>query len=221
MCYFDAEGVMQNGTNPDGDSYYGMFIIELDADADIDTVSLWTTYVNASKEADRPYMANNGYDIYYSADGQTYAAVEGATFENVYTNKDTNGYYVEGTYNGKNGHVHEIDMKGVTAEYIAIAVSELVSGADEALLSEVVLMGNAIVDDTDDENNQNNGSQSSQNKTEDTKAATDTKADTTAVTETEATEEKGCGSSLSVAGVALVGAIVAGIVVTGRKKKEN
>ena len=141
MCYFDAEGVMQNGTNPDGDSYYGMFIIELDADAEIDTLSLWTTYVNASKAADRPYMANNGYDIYYSEDGEKYAAVKDATFSNVYTNKDTNGLYVEGEYGGKSGHVHTIDMKDVTAKYIVIAVSELVSGSNEALVSEVVVMG--------------------------------------------------------------------------------
>ena len=141
MCYIDADGVMRNGENPNGKSYYGMFVIELDAHADIDTVSLWTTYVNAKSAADRPYMANNGYDIYYSTNGKVYEAVDGATFSNVYTNKDTNGLYVAGEYNGKEGHVHEIDMKDVTAKYIVIAVSELVYGADEALVSEVVVKG--------------------------------------------------------------------------------
>ena len=141
MCYFDADGVMRNGENPNGKSYYGMFVIELDAHSEIDTVSLWTTYVNAKNAADRPYMANNGYDIYYSTNGKVYAAVDGATFSNVYTNKDTNGLYVAGEYNGKEGHVHEIDMKDVTAKYIVIAVSELVYGADEATVSEVVVKG--------------------------------------------------------------------------------
>ena len=141
MCYIDADGVMRNGENPNGKSYYGMFVIELDADAEIDTLSLWTTYVNASNAADRPYMANNGYDIYYSGDGEKYAAVKDATFSNVYTNKDTNGLYVEGEYGGKSGHVHTIDMKDVTAKYIVIAVSELVYGADEAIVSEVVVKG--------------------------------------------------------------------------------
>ena len=61
-------------------------------------------------------MANEGYDIYYSEDGDYYTAVEDATFDYVYTNKDINGFYVSGTYNSKSGHVHEIDMKGVTAE---------------------------------------------------------------------------------------------------------
>lgn len=141
MCYIDADGVMRNGENPNGKSYYGMFVIELDAHSEIDTVSLWTTYVNAKNAADRPYMANNGYDIYYSTNGKVYAAVDGATFSNVYTNKDTNGLYVEGEYNGGEGHVHEIDMKDVTAKYIVIAVSELVYGADEAVVSEVVVKG--------------------------------------------------------------------------------
>ena len=223
MCYFDENGNMKNGTNESGKSYYLMFIIELSAVSKIDTLSLWTTYANPGTSAgDQPYMANNGYDIYYSEDGTSYSAVEDATFSNVYTNKDTNGLYKAGTYNGKDGYVHEINMKGVKAEFIAIAVSELVYGADEALVSEVVLMGQEV--EESEEENIDNGSQSSQDKTEDTKAATDTQADTSATTEkkdTVAAEEKGCGGVIGGVSSALVGALAVGVVLKSRKKKEN
>ena len=141
MCYFDADGIMRNGEKAGYKSYYVMFVIKLSACAEIDSLSLWTTYLNPeTKDADKPYMANNGYDIYYSVDGKSYSAVEGAEFNDVYSDRDNKGYYVEGTYNGTKGHVHEIDMN-VTAKYIAIAVSALVYGADEALVSEVVVTG--------------------------------------------------------------------------------
>lgn len=221
MCYFDENGNMKNGTNESGKSYYLMFIIELSAISKIDTLSLWTTYAYAGN-ADEPFMANNGYDIYYSEDGTSYSAVEDATFSNVYTEVATNGLYKAGTYNGKDGYVHEINMKGVKAEFIAIAVSELVYGADEAIVSEVVLMGQEV--EESEEENIDNGSQSSQDKTEDTKAATDTQADTSATTEkkdTVAAEEKGCGGVIGGVSSALVGALAVGVVLKSRKKKEN
>ena len=146
MCYFDADGVMANGENPeaDGKSYYLIFVIKLEDYAQVDTLSLWTPYVNAENPADRPYMSNNGYDIYYSTDGKSYNAVSGASFEDVYTKQSTaDALYVEGTYNGKDGHVHNIDMGGVEARYIAIAVSDIVYNAHEAIISEVTVNGGA------------------------------------------------------------------------------
>ncbi len=147
MCYFDADGVMANGENPDADgkSYYLIFVIRLEDYAQVDTLSLWTQYVNDSDPANRPYMANNGYDIYYSTDGKSYNAVSGASFEDVYPKQSTaDALYVEGTYNGKDGHVHNIDMGGVEARYIAIAVSDIVYNAHEAIISEVTVNGGAL-----------------------------------------------------------------------------
>ena len=220
MCYFDENGNMVNGTNASGKSYYLVFIIELNEAAKIDTLSLWTTYAYAGN-ADEPYMANNGYDIYYSEDGTSYTAVEGATFSNVYTEVATNGLYKAGTYNGKDGYVHEIDMKGVTAEFVAIAVSELVYGADEAIVSEVVLMGSEIENDEETEPTETEPTETEPTETEPTEpSATDKPADTDAPAD-DATENSGCASSISVAGVALVGAVAACVAVKSKKKEDN
>ena len=220
MCYFDENGNMVNGANESGKSYYLMFIIELTAASKIETLSLWTTYAYAGN-GDEPYMANNGYDIYYSEDGTSYTAVEGATFSNVYTEVATNGLYKAGTYNGKDGYVHEIDMKGVTAEFVAIAVSELVYGADEAIVSEAVLMGYEIEEEEEEEETTPD-TQPTQNETEANKEATDTKVDTNETTEKNvAAEEEGCGSVIGGAGSVLVGALAVGVVLKSRKKKEN
>ena len=144
MCYFDADGAMVYGENPDaeGKSYKLMFIIELEDYAAVDTLDLWTPYIGTN---DAVYMANNGYDIYYSVDGESYAAVDGASFENVYEKQSTaDALYVEGTYNGKDGHVHAIDMDGVTAKYIAIAVSDVLYNGYEAIVSEAVVNGATV-----------------------------------------------------------------------------
>ena len=231
MCYFDAEGNMENGTNPDanGKSYYAMFIIELNEAAVVDTLSLWTPYAQAStSNADRPYMANNGYDIYYSEDGGAFSAVEGATFSNVYTEYPVNGFYVEGEYNGKSGHVHEIDMKGVTAEYIVIAVSELVSGADEGIISEVVLTGTAIVDEEDEENENNgnndvNNNENNANDDNNTSTTPETDANTEANTEAAPAPETeaakgGCVGSIGIAGIAMISLVSGAALVIKRKK---
>lgn len=145
MCYFN-EGVMTNGANTDeeGKSYYGIFVIELSDKSTIDTLSLWTPYLDTGVEADRPYMANNGYDIYYSADGQSYTAVDNASFSDVYAEQSTDAaLYETGTYNNKSGRVHNIALDGVTAKYIAIAVSDLVAVSNEHVMifSEIVVHG--------------------------------------------------------------------------------
>ena len=142
MTHFDANGGMKQGPAEIGTSYFGIFVVELDDYAKIDTLSLWTPYAEAKNSADRPYMANNGYDIYYSVDGASYTAVNGASFTDVYPKQSTaDALYVEGTYNGKSGHVHNIDMGGVTAGYIAIAVSDLVYNTTEIIFSEIVVEG--------------------------------------------------------------------------------
>ena len=48
-----------------------------------------------------------------------------------------------------------------------------------------------------------------------------TEAETTAATETEAAEGKGCGGVIGGVGVALVSALAAGVAVKSKKKKEN
>ena len=142
MTHFDANGGMKQGPAEIGTSYFGIFVVELDDYAKIDTLSLWTPYAEAKNSADRPYMANNGYDIYYSVDGASYTVVDGASFTDVYPKQSTaDALYVEGTYNGKSGHVHNIDMGGVTAGYIAIAVSDLVYNTTEIIFSEIVVEG--------------------------------------------------------------------------------
>jgi len=142
MTHFDANGGMKQGPAEIGTSYFGIFVVELDDYAKIDTLSLWTPYVNDSDPANRPYMANNGYDIYYSVDGASYTAVDGASFTDIYKKQSTaDALYVEGTYNGKSGNVHNIDMGGVTAGYIAIAVSDLVYNATDIIFSEIVVEG--------------------------------------------------------------------------------
>ena len=271
MCFFNPDGVMTNGVNivPTGKSYYVMFKIKLDGVASIDTLSLWTTYANPGTSAgDQPYMANNGYDIYYSADGEVYYAVDGASFEDVYAKQSTaDALYVEGTYTKEDGteqegHVHEIDMGGVTAGYIVIAVSDLVSGADEAIVSEVVVMGTPIPEENEPDNggSENGGSDNggsdngatdnggSDNGGSDNGATDNSGSDNGATdnggsdngatdnggsnnsgsnnsnTETDAPEtdaKKGCGSSIAMSGVALVGTCAAVLAIKSKKKDEE
>ena len=212
MCYFDADGVMQNGENADGSSYYVIWIFELAAEATVDTLELWASYTDR-------WMANNGYDIYYSTDGTAYTAAEDASYSNVFTEKDTNGYYVAGTYNSKDGSVHEIDMKGVTAKYIAVAVSDLVFERDETIIQEMVIKGTYV------------GGAPSNNENTDTQPSDEPVpggdyAPPTAVTEeaeeseAETAEKKGCGSSLTFGGVALISACALGALVKSKKKED-
>ncbi len=211
-CYFDADGVMQNGENASGTSYYVVWIFELAAEATVDTLELWASYTDR-------WMANNGYDVYYSADGTAYTAAEDASYSNVFTEKDTNGYYVSGTYNSKDGSVHEIDMKDATAKYIAIAVSDLVFERDETIFQEVVVKG-AYVGGAPS-NNENTDTQPS-----DEPVPGGDYAPPTAVTEeaeeseAETSEKKGCGSSLTFGGVALVSACALGALVKSKKKED-
>jgi len=222
MCYFDTDGVMKNGENTSGTSYYVIWIFELAAEATVDTFNLWTSY------NDR-WMANNGYDIYYSADGNAYTAVEGASYSNVYTEKDTNGYYVAGMYNSKDGSVHEIDMNGVTAKYIAIAVSDLVDERDESIVQEVVVKGTYVsgAPSTDDniennENNENNENGGNTNVTPETFAPPTVVTDAPETNaQTDAPAEGGCGGSIGFAGIALVTVCAAGVVLKSAKKKED
>ena len=97
--------------------FYGVFIAELDALSDIDTVSIWTPYPKKNKD-----FANDGYQIYYSTDGKAYTLAEGATFTDMCgdgTNKGANS----AAYVGSGPYEHQIDMNGVTAKFIAIAVT--------------------------------------------------------------------------------------------------
>ena len=143
MCYIDADGKMRSGTNASGTSYCGIFIVELSSFAYVDTLSLW-----GIDSWGFGWMSNDGYDIYYSADGETYTAVAGASFENFLEKQDTaDALYVPGTYNGTDGYVHDIAMGDVAAKYIAIAVSDYVPASDnpekEMIFFEIVVTGTA------------------------------------------------------------------------------
>ena len=81
MCYFDENGKMQNGTNASGNSYYGIFIVELSGITNVDTLSLWSI-----DDWGEVWMANNGYEIWYSEDGQRYEHF--SSYENA-SNKST------------------------------------------------------------------------------------------------------------------------------------
>lgn len=143
MCYFNADGVMTNGANPTsgGKSYYGIFVIELEGKSVVDTLSLWTpTKANGTGYLyEVGCMANDAYDIYYSADGETYAAVENASYSDVCAKQSTDdAYYIKDSYNGQTGYVHAIDMGGVTAECIAIAVSGYMPDSGNADYKEMI-----------------------------------------------------------------------------------
>ena len=143
MCYFNADGVMTNGANPTsgGKSYYGIFVIELKGKSVVDTLSLWTpTKANGTGYLyEVGCMANDAYDIYYSADGETYAAVENASYSDVCAKQSTDdAYYIKDSYNGQTGYVHAIDMGGVTAECIAIAVSGYMPDSGNADYKEMI-----------------------------------------------------------------------------------
>ena len=119
---------------------------------DVTSFSLWTPYYG------NEFMANNGYDIYYSVDGDSYAAVENASFSDVYAtysyndgswsleqkNYETNGFYVKDPSGETNYYVHNIPMGDMTAKYIAIAVTDYIhdpnyTTSKEMIFNEIVV----------------------------------------------------------------------------------
>ena len=141
-CYFDEDGVMQHGTKDGTNSYKLMFIVELESEAAVDTLELWTAW-----GADN--CANEGYDIYYSLNGEQYTLGKDAGGNELTFVNTTADYYESETFINKDGvkedfYVHTIDMNGVAAKYIAIAVSEFPNGMVEAFVSEVVVKGTEV-----------------------------------------------------------------------------
>ena len=135
-------------------------------------------------------------------------------------------------------------MGGVTAGYIVIAVSDIVYGADEAIISEVVVSGTPVPDSGDNESGEgsengdgNEGGENTGNENTDNSGDSGntvkprdpeslvppTKVGETDAVETEADTdaEGGCGSSVAMMGVALVGACAAMLTAKRGKKKEN
>ncbi len=117
-------------------TFYGAFIAELDALSKIDTVSIWSPYPKANKD-----FVNDGYQIYYSTDGKTYTLAENATFTDMCGNGSKAGAN-SGLYKGSKPYGHEIDMNGVTAKYIAVAVTAATkNGRNNMSLGELEVVG--------------------------------------------------------------------------------
>ena len=140
---FDDYGTIHYVSDGKGD-YYGIFVITLEKESELDSVSIWSPY--AKKNSD---FVNDAYDIWYSIDGTIFQPVEGASFNNMCGN-DTNagansGVFKEQTINGKTAYEHEIDMKKVTAKYVAVAVTETCKKTNKNMaLAEITVDGKVV-----------------------------------------------------------------------------
>ena len=134
--YLDTDGTFKCDTDGTSD-YYAIFYVELTEVSVLNTFDLWTYCAPGDR-----WTWNNAYDIYYSADGTTYTAVEGAQFTGMSLNSASADYYKAGTYQGtQNGYVHKIDMNGATAKYVAVAVSGLPVDRTEMVFYEASVDG--------------------------------------------------------------------------------
>jgi len=145
--YFDETGKYGYTKNTNyEDGYYCVFFVKLNGKSKVDTFSIWANSRRTSK-----YFGPNGYDIWYSADGVTYQ--KSSSFSNINDGARINpDIYVAETWTQPNGTqikdrmVHHIDMNGVEAEYIAIAVTEPTLGQTtnhNTILYELTVDGSA------------------------------------------------------------------------------
>ena len=132
------------------DGYYGVLFLNLDALSEIDTLNLWCDSIYAEQYPG--WVSNSDYDIWYSVDGVTYETSDSLKFSDV---ADKNGpdsdFYKNGTFVEKDGTerntvVHSIEMQGVYAKYIAIAVRGIAPGSsvNELVFHEITVDGKAL-----------------------------------------------------------------------------
>lgn len=139
--YLDSNNEFQcNYTEEGVGVYYGLWKIQLSALSNVEDFTIWSpeSYLHTR------YFANDAYDIYYSTDDISYTKVNEETFTDICPKVD-NGtganaleYFTLGEYNGQKGYKHVIDMNGVAAKYIVIAVvTPTYSKTNDMILSEV------------------------------------------------------------------------------------
>ena len=144
--YFDADGKLGYEKNEAvAGGYYHVIILELNEKSTIDMLNLW-----ADSGRNSEWACPNGYDIWYSADGETYTN-SGLSFSGIRDNTQVNPeIYVNDTFKGSACIAHHIDMGGVEAKYIAIAVTDFAygSGSGQSVLYEVTVDGTIVEDPT-------------------------------------------------------------------------
>ena len=59
--------------------YYALFVVELNETSTLEDMTLWSRKIDATGRAHENFT-NDAYDIYYSVNGTSYAAVSGASF---------------------------------------------------------------------------------------------------------------------------------------------
>ena len=128
--------------------YYALYTVTLSALSTVEDFTIWSPESYLTER----YFANDAYDIYYSADGVTYTKVNETTFTNVCPKEkgtvaeNSLTYFKLSEFNGKAAYKHVIDMNGVAARYIVIAVSGTTYiGSRDTILSEVTVNGTPVI----------------------------------------------------------------------------
>ena len=145
--YFDANGKFGYEKNEAVDGgYYHVIFLELNEWTEIDKLHLWADSGRQSE-----WACPNGYDIWYSVDGETYTNT-GLSFSGIRNNAEVNpDIYADDTWTQPDGKkraciAHHIDMDGVLAKYIAIAVTDFAygSGSGQSIIYEVTVDGTVV-----------------------------------------------------------------------------
>ena len=144
-AYFDADGkfaYIKNEAVEGG--YYHVVFLELNEKSTVDKLHLWADSGRTSE-----WAGPNGYDIWYSADGVTYQKTN-LSFSGIRNSTQVDPtIYVDDNFKGGACIAHHMDMGGVEAKYIAIAVTEFAygSGSGQSIFYEITVDGTVIVDD--------------------------------------------------------------------------
>ena len=136
--------------------YYGYAKFELTSEISLESMTIWLAGDDAKqwKKPENNWGINDAYDILYSADGETWTAVEGASFEGMcgvkngdgslslgvgFPEKGSYGYH-ELTHDGYTHVGHRIALDGIEASYIAIAIKGLDhSGSPTVVIGDVTV----------------------------------------------------------------------------------
>ena len=130
--------------------YYGIIVAELAQLTAIDTFTVWSP--NGKKNG---WLDNQAYEIWYSVDGTTFvnSNVAIADADNAHTPVDASAFPGEvGSYgitsdgSGLEGKIYknEMDMNGIEAKYIAIAVTETTTVSEKIVVWEITATGTSI-----------------------------------------------------------------------------
>ena len=122
-AYFNESGEI---AFKDDASYYGILVAELNMLADVETFTIWSP-----NSVGGGWLDNAAYDIYYSVDGVSFAPVAGATYDDAisaHKNVALSEFPGTATSGNSTGKIYrnDVDMMGVTAKYIAIAVKDTI-----------------------------------------------------------------------------------------------